>query len=203
LALIPFFLTPLIQEFYNTMTHRFADITFTNSVKDTQQHYGSRSNNDRLQNLAGPNDHLGAKEAAFIELRDTFYLATVNEEGWPYVQHRGGPAGFLKVLCPNQLAYADFRGNTQLISVGNASKNDRCSLILMDYPNRRRLKILGHMRVEDARELEPDAILKLDNPDYKAKIERIVVIDVVAFDWNCPQHISRRYTETEYSKKFG
>jgi predicted pyridoxine 5'-phosphate oxidase superfamily flavin-nucleotide-binding protein len=185
------------------MTHRFADITFTSSVKDTQLHYGSRANNDRLQNLAGPNNQLGPKEAAFIELRDTFYLATVNEEGWPYVQHRGGPAGFLKVLGPNQLAYADFRGNTQLISVGNASKNDRCSLILMDYPNRRRLKVLGHMRVEDARELEPDAILKLDNPDYKAKIERIVLIDVVAFDWNCPQHISRRYTEAEYSKKFG
>lgn len=163
------------------MTHRFADITFTNSVKDTQLHYGSRSNNDRLQNLAGPNDQLGPKETAFIESRDTFYLATVNEEGWPYVQHRGGPTGFLKVLGPNQFAYADFRGNTQLISVGNVSKNDRCSLILMDYPNRRRLKILGHMRVKDARDIEMNAISSLDHPDYKAKTERFVLIDVVAF----------------------
>ena len=129
------------------MTHRFADITFTDSVKAAQLRYGSRSNNDRLQNHAGPNDRLGPKETQFIGLRDTFYLATVNETGWPYVQHRGGPAGFLKVLEPNLLAYADFRGNTQLISVGNVSNNDRCSLILMDYPKRRRLKVLGHMRV--------------------------------------------------------
>ena len=181
------------------MTHRFADITFTDSVKATQLDYGSRSNNERLQNHAGPNDQLGAKEAAFIALRDTFYLATVNEDGWPYVQHRGGPAGFLKVLEPNQLAYADFRGNTQLISVGNASRNDRCSIILMDYPNRRRLKILGHMQVKDARQLEADAVSTVSHPEYKAKIERIVLIDVVAFDWNCPQHITRRYTESEYS----
>jgi predicted pyridoxine 5'-phosphate oxidase superfamily flavin-nucleotide-binding protein len=183
------------------MTHRFADITFTDSVKAAQQHYGSRSNNDRVQNLAGPNDQLGSKEAAFIALRDTFYMATVNEEGWPYVQHRGGPAGFLKVLGPNQLVYADFRGNTQLISVGNASKNDRCSLILMDYPNRRRLKILGHMSVEDASQVGADAVSDVSHPEYKAKIERVVLIDVVAFDWNCPQHITRRYTESEYSDK--
>ena len=156
-----------------------------------------------MQNNAGPNDQLGPKEAAFIELRDTFYLATVNEEGWPYVQHRGGPAGFLKVLGPNQLAYADFRGNTQLISVGNVSKNDRCSIILMDYPNRRRLKILGHLRVEDARQLGADAVSEVSDPEYKAKIERIVLIDVVAFDWNCPQHITRRYTEAEYSERTG
>jgi len=185
------------------MTHRFADITFTDSVKAAQLHYGSRSNNERLQNHAGPNDQLGPKEAAFIALRDTFYLATVNEEGWPYVQHRGGPAGFLKILGPNQLAYADFRGNTQLISVGNASRNDRCSLILMDYPNRRRLKILGHMRVEDARQLEANAVSKVGHPEYKGRIERIVLIDVVAFDWNCPQHITRRYTESEYSERIG
>jgi predicted pyridoxine 5'-phosphate oxidase superfamily flavin-nucleotide-binding protein len=185
------------------MTHRFADVTFTDSVKAAQQHYGSRSSNDRLQNLAGPNDQLGSKETAFIVLRDTFYMATVNEEGWPYVQHRGGPAGFLKVLGPNQLAYADFRGNTQLISVGNVSKNDRCSLILMDYPNRRRLKILGHLSVEDVRHVGADTISEVSLPEYKAKIERIVRIDVVAFDWNCPQHITRRYTEAEHSERMG
>ncbi len=181
------------------MTHRFADITFTDSVKAAQLHYGSRANNERLQTFAGPNDQLGPREAAFIALRDTFYLATVNESGWPYVQHRGGPAGFLKVLRPNQLAFADFRGNRQLISTGNVSINDRCSLILMDYPNRKRLKILGHMRVEDASDVDPGDLALVDVPNYKVRIERIVFIDVAAFDWNCPQHITQRYTEQEYA----
>ena len=181
------------------MTHRFADITFTDSVKTAQQNYGSRSNNERLQTFAGPNDQLGTRETEFIALRDTFYLATVNETGWPYVQHRGGPAGFLKVLGPNLLAYADFRGNRQLISTGNVSGNDRCSLILMDYPNRRRLKILGHMRVVDAGEVNPDELALVDLSDYKARIERVVFIKLEAFDWNCPQHIKRRYTMKEFS----
>jgi hypothetical protein len=182
------------------MTHKFADITFTNSVKAAQQHYGSRPNNERLQAVAGPNDQLGPREVEFIALRDTFYLATVSESGWPYVQHRGGPAGFLKVQGPNQLAYADFRGNTQLISVGNVSSNDRCSLILMDYPHRKRLKILGHMRVEDASNVKPEALAALALPEYKARIERVVFIEVIAFDWNCPQHITRRYTEPEFAE---
>jgi predicted pyridoxine 5'-phosphate oxidase superfamily flavin-nucleotide-binding protein len=183
------------------MTHRFADITFTGSVKAAQLHNGSRPHNERLQATAGPNDQLGPRESTFIELRDTFYLATVNEDGWPYVQHRGGPAGFLKVLGPNRIGYADFRGNMQLISVGNVSVNDRCSLILMDYPNRRRLKILGHMRVEDADRVSPDDLEKVQLPGYKARIERVVYIDVDAFDWNCPQHITKRYTETEFAAR--
>jgi len=181
------------------MTHRFADVTFTDGVKATQDHYGSRTHNERLQANFGPNDQLGPREADFIALRDTFYLATVGETGWPYVQHRGGPPGFLKVLGPNKLAYADFRGNTQLISVGNVTNNDRCSLILMDYPNRRRLKILGHMRVEDARSISPADLAQVDLADYRARVERVVYIDVAAFDWNCPQHITRRYTESEFT----
>jgi len=181
------------------MTHRFADITFTDSVKAAQEHYGSRDHNERLQTIAGPNDRLGPKETDFIAQRDTFYLATVTETDWPYVQHRGGPVGFVKVLGPNQLAYADFRGNTQLISVGNALNNDRCSLILMDYPNRRRLKILGHMRVEDAASVEAQTLAAVDVPGYKARVERVILIDIVAFDWNCPQHITRRYTESEFA----
>jgi len=183
------------------MTHKFADITFTDSVKAVQQRYGSRPNNERLQTVAGPNDQLGPREGGFIALRDTFYLATVNETGWPYVQHRGGPVGFLKVLGPNQLAYADFRGNTQLISTGNVSVNDRCSLILMDYPRRKRLKILGHMRVEHASDVKSEVLATVDLPDYKARIERVVFINVAAFDWNCPQHITRRYTELEFSER--
>jgi len=182
------------------MTHRFADIAFTDSVKSAQEQYGSRSHNERLQEKFGPNDQLSARETDFISLRDTFYLATVSETGWPYVQHRGGPPGFIKSLAPNQLAYADFRGNTQLISVGNVSRNDRCSMILMDYPNRQRLKLLGHIRVEDAKTLAPEVLAQVELSDYRALVERVAFIEVVAYDWNCPQHITPRYTETEFAK---
>jgi predicted pyridoxine 5'-phosphate oxidase superfamily flavin-nucleotide-binding protein len=181
------------------MTHRFADIAFTDSVKAAQTAYGSRPNNQRLQEMAGPNDQLGPKETRFIAERDTFYLATVSESGWPYVQHRGGPKGFLKTINPGQLAYADFRGNTQLISTGNVTVNDRCSLILMDYPRRKRLKILGHMHVQNATDAPPELLAEVEKVEYGARIERIVVIDVSAFDWNCPQHITRRYTEDEFA----
>jgi len=180
------------------MSHRFADIAFTDSVKAAQSAYGSREHNDRLQEQAGPNDQLGPREAGFIAARDTFYLATVGESGWPYVQHRGGPPGFLRIINPGQLAYADFRGNTQLISTGNVMINDRCSLILMDYPHRKRLKILGHMQVKNAADAESDLLAAVHLDDYRAKIERVVIINVAAFDWNCPQHITKRYTEAEF-----
>ena len=182
------------------MTHRFADIAFTDSVKAAQESYGSRAQNKHLQNDFGPNDQLGEKEASFVARRDSLYLATVSESGWPYVQHRGGPVGFLKVLGPNKLGYADYRGNKQLISVGNVSNDDRCSLILMDYPNRRRLKILGHMRVVDANSVSPHVLEQVETPGYRARVERIVLIDVSAFDWNCPQHITQRYTEQDLPK---
>jgi len=181
------------------MTHRYADIAFTDSVKAAQSAYGSREHNDRLQEIAGPNDRIGPREAAYIAERDTFYLATVSESGWPYVQHRGGPKGFLKVLDESRIAYADFRGNTQLVSVGNVSVDDRCSLILMDYPRRKRLKILGHMHVENVTDVSADDLAAVRDDDYRAEIERIVVIEVAAFDWNCPQHITRRYTEAEFA----
>ena len=174
------------------MSHRFAELMFTKGVKAAQEQYGSRARLERFTSNAGPNDALSDREADFIAERDTFYMATVNEDGWPYVQHRGGPPGFLRVVGPTCLAYADFRGNTQLVSVGNVSSNDRVSLILMDYPNRRRLKILGHMRVENANN---------ELPDYRAQVERLVHIDVVAFDWNCPQHITQRYTESEFASR--
>jgi len=180
------------------MTHRFADIAFTDSVKAAQDAYGSREHNDRLQTIAGPNDRLGPKESRFIAERDSFYMATVGESGWPYVQHRGGPKGFVRVVEETRIAYADFRGNTQLISVGNASVDDRVSLILMDYPRRKRLKILGHMQVVDAANAEPELLREVALDDYKAAVERVVVIDIAAFDWNCPQHITRRYTEEEF-----
>ena len=183
------------------MAHQFAEIMFTDSVKSAQTQYGSRQRLERFTSNAGPNDELTEREAAFIGERDTFYMATVNEDGWPYVQHRGGPAGFLRVIGPKRLAYADFRGNTQLVSVGNATSNDRVSLILMDYPNRRRLKILGHLRVESAKDVSPKDLAAVQLGDYRAQVERVFYIDIAAFDWNCPQHITQRYTEQEWSER--
>ena len=185
------------------MAHQFAEIMFTESVKAAQEDYGSRDRLERFTAMAGPNDELTDREADFIAQRDTFYMATVNEDGWPYVQHRGGPKGFLRVVGPKCLAYADFRGNTQLVSVGNVSSNDRVSLILMDYPNRRRLKILGHMRVENASAVPSEDLAAVELPDYRAQVERVVYIDVAAFDWNCPQHITQRYTQEEWGSLEG
>ena len=179
--------------------HEFAEHMFTPAVMKVQEQYGSRDSNARFAGIAGPNDALTEREAAFIQRRDTFYLASVNEDGWPYVQHRGGPPGFLRVLDANRIGYADFRGNTQLISVGNVSLNDRVSLILMDYPNRRRLKIIGHMRVTDVHDANDEDVAAVSLTDYRALVERIVTITVVAFDWNCPQHITPRYTQSEWN----
>jgi predicted pyridoxine 5'-phosphate oxidase superfamily flavin-nucleotide-binding protein len=179
------------------MSHRFADIAFTGAVKRVQEQYRSRAQNERLQERGGPHDELGGAETRFIAERDSFYMATVSETGWPYVQHRGGPAGFLKVLGPRSLAFADFRGNTQLVSAGNAAGNDRVSLILMDYRQRQRLKLLGRIRFEDASRAEPLLVKAVQLPDYRGRVERIALIEVEAFDWNCPQHIPQRFSEAE------
>ena len=179
------------------MSHRFAEIAFTDAVKAAQEQYGSREQNQRLEQRGGSHAALGEDEAVFVAARDSFYLATLSEAGWPYVQHRGGPRGFVKVLGPTTLAYADFRGNTQLISAGNAAGNDRVALILMDYAHRRRLKILGHIRFEDASVAAPELLAAVALPDYRARVERVAMIEVAAFDWNCPQHITPRFTEAE------
>lgn len=183
------------------MTHAFADTMFTVSVKTAQEAYGSEEHNENLRANFGPNDELGAREAEFIAQRDSFYVASVSETGWPYVQHRGGPAGFLKVIGSRQLAYADFRGNTQLVSVGNLSQNERCSIILMDYANRRRLKLIGRIHVKEAAKVDEKILNEVDLPDYSAVIERVFFIEIVAFDWNCPQHITKRYTEAEFAER--
>jgi predicted pyridoxine 5'-phosphate oxidase superfamily flavin-nucleotide-binding protein len=179
------------------MTHRFAEIAFTDSVKAVQERYRSRAQNERLQHSGDPHDSLGSRETDFIAARESFYMATVGESGWPYVQHRGGPAGFLRALGPKTLAFADFRGNTQLISAGNAAADDRVSLILVDYAERKRLKILGRIRFQDAEHADAQALGALGVDDYRARVERVATIDVHAFDWNCPQHIPRRFTEAE------
>ena len=177
------------------MGHRFAELAFTPTVMAVQEHEGSRDSYRRLEGGEAHHDRLGPAEASFIAARDSFYMATVSETGWPYLQHRGGPRGFLKVLDEGTIGFADFRGNRQYVSVGNLLGDDRVALILVDYPNRRRLKILGRARavtMEDAATLG-----RLDVPGYRAKIERGLVIAVEAFDWNCPQHLTPRFTAEE------
>jgi uncharacterized protein len=179
------------------MTHRFAEIAFTAAVKAAQTRYGTRAQNQRLEERAGPNAALTEREGAFIAARDSFYLATVSETGWPYVQHRGGPPGFLKVIDSRTLGFADFGGNRQFITAGNAAQNDRAALFLMDYANRLRLKVLGRMRVYDLGDAPPELVFDVELPDYPARAERAIAIGVEAFDWNCPQHITPRFTEAE------
>jgi uncharacterized protein len=178
------------------MTHRFADIAFTQGVREHQAKLGVASRNERMQALGGPNDRIGPAEAEFIGARDSFYLASVSETGWPYVQHRGGPAGFLRVLDDKTLGFADFRGNAQYVSVGNLHHDNRVSLLLMDYPAKQRLKILGRAQLVEANDDEA-LIARLESPNYRARIERTFIISVEAFDWNCPQHITSRFTESE------
>jgi hypothetical protein len=179
------------------MTRAFCEIAFTDSVIAKQKRYGSADAYKKfLSPEADRNDTLGEAETAFINDRDGFYQATVSETGWPYVQFRGGPRGFVHIIDGKTLAYADFRGNRQYLSVGNLSKNDRIALFLMDYPNQRRLKLLGHARLVDIED-DPALVARLNNAGYRAKPERAVVITVAGFDWNCPQHIPQRYTVGE------
>ena len=179
------------------MAHRFAELMFTPAVKAVQERMGSRGGYEGFEAPDAPgNDVLGPAERAFVAARDSFYMATSSETGWPYVQHRGGPPGFLKVLDGKALGFADFRGNRQYVSVGNLATDDRVSLILVDYPNRRRLKVIGHARTVE-QQAEPDVIARLQDPGYWARIERGIVISIEGFDWNCPQHITPRFTEAE------
>lgn len=175
------------------MSHAFADIAFTPSVRAAQQRDGSRAGYARSFESDGEvfNDRLGETEAQFIAAQRSFYIATVSETGWPYLQHRGGPRGFLKVLDDKTLAFADFAGNRQLVSVGNLAGNDRVALILVDYVNRVRLKLLGRLTITD---LAPgDALASsLLEPGYRARPQRTMHIAVEGFDWNCPQHIPVR-----------
>jgi predicted pyridoxine 5'-phosphate oxidase superfamily flavin-nucleotide-binding protein len=156
---------------------------------------GSSKHYDKTREGAPYNEVLGPDEMDFIALRDTFYIASVSETGWPYVQHRGGPPGFIKVLDATTLGFADYRGNRQYVSVGNVLKDDRVALILVDYPNRTRLKILGHARIVSPD--EKDLLATLDVPAYGARVERGFMIKVAAYDWNCPQHITPRFTQAE------
>jgi predicted pyridoxine 5'-phosphate oxidase superfamily flavin-nucleotide-binding protein len=178
------------------MGNAFAEIAFTQGVRELQIQAGSRERYAAMDEFANRRDKLTERETTFIESRDHFFQASVSETGWPYVQHRGGPAGFLKVLDERTLGFADYRGNVQYVSVGNLSHDNRVALILMDYANQRRLKLLGRVRFID-RDTEPDLIERLVTPGYKAIVERGFIISVEAFDWNCPQHITPRFTLAE------
>lgn len=175
------------------MTYRYLETYLTPAVKDAQREAYGRA----LEVTGAPaRDALGPEEAAFVAARDSFYLASVSPDGWPYVQHRGGPAGFLKVVDTHTLGFADLKGNRQLITTGHLRADDRVALFLMDYPGRRRLKLVGRARTIAAAS-DPTLAARLTPPGLQKKVERLVVIDVLGLDWNCPAYITPRYTAAE------
>ena len=174
----------------------FGSLVFTPVVKALQERYGSRRQYARMEEPQSEPILLGPDETTYIGERDTFYMATLGSTGWPYIQHRGGPRGFLKVIDQRTLAFADFRGNRQYISAGNLATNNRVAMILMDYPRQLRLKILGRVEIFEGEQANR-WLQTVRDPDYKASVERVYVIHVEAFDWNCQQHIIPRYTAEE------
>jgi predicted pyridoxine 5'-phosphate oxidase superfamily flavin-nucleotide-binding protein len=176
------------------MGRAFANVMFSEAAKRYQERYGSRASYERVARQGPAGDRLGPMEREFIGRRDSFYIATVTADGWPYVQHRGGPKGLLRVLDDRTLGFADFAGNAQYITVGDLETNDRVALFLMDYPNQARLKVIGHAKaVEGDAEVEE----KVRVNGYAAKVQRVIRVEVVAFDWNCSQHITPRWTQEE------
>ena len=177
------------------MTKHISDIAFTDAVKAAQERKGSRSSYAKMEEKGGWQNRITEDLAGFIAERDSFYLATASADGQPYMQHRGGPKGFLKVLDERTLAFADFRGNRQYISAGNLSENDKANIFLMDYPNRRRIKIWGRARVVED---DPALMERLFERGYRARPDQAIVFELEAWDVNCPQHITPRFTEAEF-----
>jgi uncharacterized protein len=175
------------------MAAKFMEMVLTPAVQQAQDKYFGKH---QVIKNAPETDAMTSSEAYFIDSRDSFYMATVSETGWPYLQHRGGPPGFVKVLGPNLIGFADFKGNRQLISTGNLETTDRAALFMMDYPNRTRLKLLGHARVLDVRE-NPELLAELAPEPLRNKVERLFLIQVISYDWNCPQYITPRFTAVE------
>lgn len=177
-----------------------SDVAFSPAVKAAQRRLGSRAGYERMERKGGWRDRATPELAAFIAERDSFYLATASAAGQPYVQHRGGPKGFLTLLDDKTLAIADFSGNRQYITLGNLSENDRVFLFLMDYANQRRVKIWGRARaIED----DPALLSRLTPDGYEARPERVLLITIEAWDVNCPQHIVRRYDEAQIARAVG
>lgn len=181
------------------MARNYRHTLFDDAVKAMQERYGSRASYLKMDVGAdGAPDLLTARELDFIAQRDSFYMASVNGEGWPYMQHRGGPAGFLRQISGNRIGFADYRGNKQYISTANIAGNDRVSLFLMDYPNRDRLKLVGHASIVELAD-DPAAVTALMPDGYRATPERAFFVDVIGWEWNCSQHITPRFTEAEIS----
>lgn len=181
------------------MSQPISDIAFSPAVKAAQTRLGSRAGYARMEAKGGWNDRITDDLAVFIAERDSLYLASAGANGQPYIQHRGGPKGFLKVLDDKRLAFADFKGNRQYISAGNLTENDKAYIFLMDYPNRRRIKIWGRARVVDD---DPALLESLADPDYAGAPEQAVVFEIAAWDVNCPRHITRRYGEADIETAF-
>ena len=177
------------------MAKNFAEIGFSAAAKKLQEQFGSRASYARMEGKT-IYDGLSQYEQDFISQRDSFYLATSGENGYPYIQHRGGPKGFLKVLDANRLGFIDFKGNMQFISVGNITTNNKVSMILVDYPNRKRLKIYAKAEIVELKD-NPELHQLLDLETYSFQPERLMVLHIEAFDWNCPQHITPRFTVQE------
>jgi hypothetical protein len=181
------------------MARNYRHTLFNDAVKVLQERHGSRAAYLKMDAGAdGTPDTLTAKELGYIALRDSFYMASVNADGWPYMQHRGGPAGFLRHIEGNRIGFADYRGNKQYISTANLAGNDRVSLFLMDYPNRDRLKLVGHAHSIELAD-DPVLVTSLMPEGYRAVPERAFLIDVIGWEWNCSQHITPRFTEAEIS----
>ena len=178
------------------MAYPFGSLVFTPVIKSLQERYGSRRQYAKREESAFAPDGLGPSEADFLAECDSFYMASVGATGWPYVQHRGGPKGFLKVVDEHTVAFADFRCNKQYVSTGNLMTDDRVALLLVDYPRQARLKILGRVKILEAAEAK-DWTRKLHDEHYDAVVERVFVIKVEAFDWNCQQHITPRFTKDQ------
>lgn len=181
------------------MSKHYGTIAFTDNVREVQRHHDSETfyNRKRLLGKAAPGtDALTQDESDYLAERDSFYLATVGETGWPYVQFRGGPVGFLRTVDEHTIGWADFRGNLQYITTGNLAGSDRVAMIMMDYVHRRRLKVFGHARVVDAGD-DPTLLETFTDLDYDATVERVVLVTVEAYDWNCPQHITARFTAAD------
>lgn len=175
------------------MPYKYLDMLTTDSVRAAQSENGAR---EQWEDFSGDRrfDQFDERAAAFISARDSFYMASVSENGWPYVQHRGGPPGFLKVLDDKTLGFADFRGNRQYISLGNVKADDRVALFMVDYPRRKRLKLLAHMTVHPL-DTNPELAERIIDTDYLGEPERLMTLSLESYDWNCPQHIVPRFTK--------
>jgi len=182
------------------MAKNYPELAFTSPVKELQEKLGSRTSYARMERDTYV-DGLTENEIEFIARQDSFYMASFGENEFPYIQHRGGPKGFLKVLDSKRIGCMDFRGNMQYISVGNIATNNNVSLIMVDYPARARLKIYAKATIVELKD-DPELYQLLDLYEYKFRPERMILFDIEAYDWNCPQHITPRYTLEDIEKAF-